>query len=107
MIPAKINTTGNDAIDTELATLAIHLRNSGMSELQAVAEALRIRDAFLGAAVDALTRMRGYPQLVLPEELVTELRGLTGNFGCRCTGFDGCPNPSGCGTPNGCHCGAY
>jgi hypothetical protein len=27
--------------------------------------------------------------------------------GCRCTGWDGCPNPTACGTHQGCHCGAY
>lgn len=50
MLPAKIEITGNNVIDTETAQLAVHLRDSGMTERQAIAEAQRIRDALLGAA---------------------------------------------------------
>jgi hypothetical protein len=32
--------------------------------------------------------------------------GTPEDTGCKCTGWDGCPNPSACGTPQGCHCGA-
>ena len=121
MMPAKINTTGNDVIDTETAQLAVHLRNSGMAERAAINEAQRIRDTLLGAAVDAVrtdrqtandyTTSRATAALHYAwgqgnERAETVVRGLTGNFGCRCTGYDGCPEPSACGTPNGCHCGA-
>jgi hypothetical protein len=120
MIPAKINTTGNAVIDTETAKLAVHLRDSGMTEREAINEAQRIRDALLGAAVDAVrsnrTAVNGYASQATSalwiawsqgnECAEAVVRGLTGNFGCRCTGWDGCPNPTACGTPQGCHCGA-
>lgn len=33
-------------------------------------------------------------------DLLGELR--KSDFGCQCTGYDGCPDPCACGTPNGC-----
>jgi hypothetical protein len=112
MIPAEIAVTGNTDVDTTTAEIAVHLRNSGMTERAATAEAQRIRDTLLGAAVDAIgadrhatippntTWFRGNQRA---EQVV---RRLTGSFGCLCTGFEGCPSPSSCGTPQGCHCGA-
>lgn len=49
MNPPKIQTTGNEVVDSETAQLAVHLRNAGMTERKAIAEAQRIRDAFMAA----------------------------------------------------------
>lgn len=46
MLPPKIEITGNDVIDTETAQLAVVLRDSGLSEREAIQEAQRIRDTF-------------------------------------------------------------
>lgn len=108
----KIKLTGHPVIDDETATLARRFGDTGMSEQESYTEAERIRDTLLGAAIDAIRLDR---HATIPthtawthgnERAEQVVRGLTGNFGCRCTGWDGCPKPTACGTPNGCHCGA-
>lgn len=91
MIPAKINTTGNDQIDTLTAELAVILRDTGCTEREAVQEAERLRNRWVMAVM--------FPVARLAEN------ALKGVYGCECTGWDGCPDPSACGTPDGCHCG--
>lgn len=49
MIPAKINLTGIPEVDDATAQLAIRLRDSGMSERDAIMEAQHVRDLFMNA----------------------------------------------------------